>query len=450
MNIPKFLSRLRLLTWTHICPKCRKEVKANSHECPHCGEKYPLTLKIPFSGLHDAKKLEAYVHEHVFPRISEFERNYLTQYFTVLFSDSFQSGNFSAWTSSVTLSGTMSVVTSPVYGSDAYSAQSAITSVGGYAMESVTISPISSGYMYCFLMINKLPSGNSEAMAIGPYFYTSSGTKVVRVIFGQDASGNLQAGISQGVGGTVSNTLVAFNWAANTWYCVELYFASGSGSNGQASLWINGQLILNLTNTVITGTVSICRIGASAQSLYGTGWTGNSWYDNVVVADTYIPQAAVQVCTGNLGFLDSNYKKPKVNSIDKLGLLDSAVKKSKVNLVDKLGLLGLKTIKPKINSLDKLGFLDLKAIKSKFNSINTLGLADLLSKKTKQTKTDALGFSDGLTKHIKVFRVDIIGFFDKMLAGKLRTRKVTFQSETGKVTFQSETGKVTLQSDFDN
>src|SRR3989337_2094782 len=100
MNIPYWLLPM-LPMWEYICPKCRKGVKQSAHQCTHCSEKFPLAIRVPPSFLKDPEKLEAYVHKHIFPRVSEFERNYLTKYFTVIFSDGFESGDFSAWTGTV-------------------------------------------------------------------------------------------------------------------------------------------------------------------------------------------------------------------------------------------------------------------------------------------------------------------------------------------------------------
>ena len=67
--------------WEYICPKCRKTVKANSHHCPHCGERFPQAIRIPPTMLKDVKKLEYYVRRDVMPRISKFQRNCLARCF---------------------------------------------------------------------------------------------------------------------------------------------------------------------------------------------------------------------------------------------------------------------------------------------------------------------------------------------------------------------------------
>src|SRR3989337_3644689 len=108
MNIPYWLLPM-LPMWEYICPKCRKGVKQSAHQCTHCSEKFPLAIRVPPSFLKDPKKLEAYVHKHIFPRVSEFERNYLTKFFTEYFNNGFEEGDFSAWTSVNDSGGRLSV-----------------------------------------------------------------------------------------------------------------------------------------------------------------------------------------------------------------------------------------------------------------------------------------------------------------------------------------------------
>jgi hypothetical protein len=82
--------RFFLRTWVHICPRCKKQVKRKSRECPYCGEKYPFAVKVPL-GLVDnldsykgKAALGNYVHAHYFSRVSESVRLYLQRYFTIL------------------------------------------------------------------------------------------------------------------------------------------------------------------------------------------------------------------------------------------------------------------------------------------------------------------------------------------------------------------------------
>ncbi|HEX68708.1 MAG TPA: hypothetical protein ENG10_00220, partial [Candidatus Bathyarchaeota archaeon] len=133
MKLPTFLFRL-LPLWSYICPRCRREVKCNSHKCPYCGEKYGKPLKVPPRFLKNQKALEEYVHKYIFPRISAKQREYLAQFFTTLFEDGFESGDFSAWTDTYTEgSPTVSVVSNPVH-QGSYAEKATTNSGSGRAM----------------------------------------------------------------------------------------------------------------------------------------------------------------------------------------------------------------------------------------------------------------------------------------------------------------------------
>jgi hypothetical protein len=216
MNIPKFLSRLHLPLWTHICPKCRKEVKVNSHECPHCGEKYPLTLKVPFSGLKDPKKLEAYVHQHIFLRISEFERNYLTQYFTTFFSDGFESGSFSAWSSTDVGTGDSATVQSSIVNSGIYAAkfvnntQYSLVDAIYYGLSQLTL------HRRAYVNVTAIPGINSWETNNFFLFLNSSWATIASLAIQNQGSSYVLHFSNSGGGASYDSSNVTFN--VNTWY----------------------------------------------------------------------------------------------------------------------------------------------------------------------------------------------------------------------------------------
>jgi len=290
MNIPHWLLK-HLPLFEYICPKCRKNVKQNSHECPHCGEKYPLTLKVPPTFLKDPKKLELYVHKHVFPRISEFERNYLTQYFTTLFTSGWEnSGGIDvldggAWTAEgVTAGGLNSVVLAPVHS-------------GTYAYQA---SP--SGLDQSFAQVSKTLLGTANPLYLRFYINiniinTNGLTLLARVCSGGneflgDSSRDICSVTIQGVGTDLylHNNLGGYSCGValvqGVWNCIEI--GEYWGVNGWQKLWLNGILVNSQTldnsgfwsasDGVILG---LFHINSNDAVLYAV-------YDDVVVADTRI------------------------------------------------------------------------------------------------------------------------------------------------------------------
>ena len=250
--------------WQFICPKCKGEVKKNSHECPHCGERFPLAIRVPPSFLKDPKKLEAYVHKHVFPRVSEFERNYLTKYFTILFQDGFESGNFSAWTS---ITGTPTVVTSPVHhGTYAMKRDAGETE---YATKNLGAS-YNNVWIRLYWQTTGIPTINyyantmigATAITLRYNTMTGAGTREWELL------------IDGGYAGTWVNEVTI-----DTWHCIEVEFDNVDDVH---RLYVDG--VQRIAYTVATAsTVSVVNVGHTAGN-----WGFNVFIDCVVVADAYI------------------------------------------------------------------------------------------------------------------------------------------------------------------
>ena len=276
MNIPFWLLRL-LPTWQYICPKCRKTVKANSHKCPHCGEKYPLTLRVPPTFLKDPKKLEAYVHRHIFPRVSEFERNYLTKYFTVLFSDGFESGDFTAWTGTFQDSGcTITVTSTPHHG--IYGATAIINGEYKGAGTYKTFSAQTTLAVRLYANFSTLPADGLDRALI--CILTATG-ELASLSVARSGANYYFMLVDRKNGGYYgwSNPL---SITAGTWHCYELLVSIGA-----------------------SGTIAGFYDGVQKESASGLNWAGLSatriylgnfysseactiYFDCVVVADAYI------------------------------------------------------------------------------------------------------------------------------------------------------------------
>jgi hypothetical protein len=278
LNIPFWLLRL-LPMWGYICPSCRKEVEKNSHECPHCGGKYGKPLRVPHRVLKDKKKLEDYVHKKVFPRVSKAQRAYLAQFFTELFIDEFESGDFSAWTS--VDAGSPSVVGSPVH-HGSYAAEFD-TDADEYLRQSLGGSQ-STVYARAYVRFANLPTSGQKMKFMG--FQSSSGFWP-EVLLRNDG-GTVKWGII-GYDGTeylVSSPLPS----VDVWYCVE-FKVSNSGDDNDVRLYVDGLSLLNTSDSSRT-----------FNNSYFGHWENNdaitNYVDCVVIADTYIgPETATQTYT---------------------------------------------------------------------------------------------------------------------------------------------------------
>jgi len=278
--------------WEYICPACRKEVKRNSHDCPHCGERFPLTIRVPPRFLKDSKKLEAYVHKHIFPRVSEFERNYLTKYFTVLFSDG-QVGStqetahdFSAWTgTTVAGDGAISVAAeNPHHGDDSFKIVAPNTDQyhTAYASKTLTAQAQMNARAYVrTTAFNNLKFSGGFYIVGGTYvrlqvnFWQTSGVKQWNILYRNTTSSYIEY---------VNDA----NLAVDTYFCLELEVIAGA--SGSYRVLVDGVEIWSKTaQNMSTDQPNQIRLGIIDSVNRVVTFNG----DCVVVADAYIgPEAA--------------------------------------------------------------------------------------------------------------------------------------------------------------
>ncbi len=274
--------------WEYICPKCRKTVKKSSHECPHCGERFPLALRVPPSFLKNPKKLEEYVHKHIFPRVSAFERAYLTQFFTTIFETGFETADcathdFCEWTGTVEDTGSATVNTdNPEQGS--YNAEFTATGGSNFVVVYEEIGP---SYTHAFLRgyvkYASMPSGTSFVMPCVGFWVGSSSTNTARGGIGRDGSGNAKWAIRYYDDGSFYNTFGSNTPQAGIYYCVELEVLIDS-SNGLVKLYVNGSLEVSVTEiNNAARQFQYAHFGIDATS--GSGTTSTLYGDCVVVAD---------------------------------------------------------------------------------------------------------------------------------------------------------------------
>lgn len=279
MRLPYWLLRL-LPMWDYICPRCRRKVSRKTRKCPYCGENYGAPLRVPPRCLKDKKALEDYVHEHIFPKVSASQREYLARFFTEFFSDGFESGDFSAWTS---VGGSPTVTSGDAY-EGTYKA--VFDAAGEYCRKTFTGGRTRNARIY--IKFQSFPSSSTNWGAIIE-LYGQSTTLAHVDIYNDDGDAKWRLWYRHA---GVSHTAISTQQtpSLNTWYCVELQVTASTADgqlDGEYHVWVNGNELTDVTQTNCdTDRTSVDNIFCGSR-LY-SGSSGSFWIDCVVVADTYI------------------------------------------------------------------------------------------------------------------------------------------------------------------
>jgi hypothetical protein len=265
--------------WEYICPRCHKSIKQDTHKCPYCGESFPLALRIPPTFLKDKKKLVAYVHKYVFPRVSEFERNYLAKYFTVYFTDG-QVGtlqethsDLSAW-SGVEGDATVNSL-KPHHGNNNFDFSQGGDVYKDFGAGGTFPTPWMRAYFW-------LTSMGTTANAYSDLLSLRDSTGAFRVyaLLHRTGSTNYFAIYCPG-DGTIRNTSIAPD--LNKWYALEIGYTQANP--GGPFLYVDDFLRYNESlNTSAYGNCRFIYLGAFTYDTLAY----HTYADCVVAADTHI------------------------------------------------------------------------------------------------------------------------------------------------------------------
>ena len=206
---------------------------------------------------------------HIFkPNFSRGLQVWLALYFTTIFSDGFESGDFSAWTGIA--GGTSPTIDNTVAHTGTYSMKQ--TQAVGVVYKTLG-SSYTKIYARFYVRFSTLPTSNYITLAN----YLSGGLSKASVWYHQSVGWVLE------VGGNLQYNNVMAN--ANQWYCVEILYDADADAH---SLWVDGSLILSSTQAM-SDAIDTFWLGDSA----GGADAVVANFDCVVVADTYIgPEAA--------------------------------------------------------------------------------------------------------------------------------------------------------------
>ena len=297
-------------TWEYRCPCCSTYVESNVSLCPNC--KTPFNEKmwrVPprFLKSHDA--MSEYAHKVLAPKLTQKQRELLFRYFTELFNDGFESGDFSQWTGTTTGGDAAITVESnnPHHGT--YNAK-AYTDGGAADTQAYVYKTFGSSYstlfVRCYFKTDKLPTANDRRMQKPIYIRKSGVGSIASTLIAKDSDGNLEWGVRilTGGAGTFTQYFVDDNTiSADTWYCIELEVHIGD--SGSFKLYVNGVEKLSQMGIDNNGKGDADEVGVGLR-WYQTNRAGTvpapveetTYVDCVVVADAYIgPETTEQTYT---------------------------------------------------------------------------------------------------------------------------------------------------------
>jgi hypothetical protein len=419
VRMPFWLLRL-LPKWDYVCPRCKRDVPKKSHTCPHCAENYGLPMRVPPRVLKDPKALEYYVHKHIFPKVSPEMREYLANYFTVLFSDGFESGDFSAWTKTTTNEGSSITVEDTAPKSGTKDAK-CITTSGTGAAAYVYIdfgSEYTELYARAYVRLSTLLINNGSYVQLLGFQRAGDGSGIAYASV-HKTSGVVYFSIRGRNAGTYQIDDSAVSPVVDTYYCVEIYTKIAS-PDGVWTLWIDGTQVLNVTglDTTQRGNIQSVLCG-----LYSTEAT-TAYFDDVVVADAYIgPEATLKTVTDSLGLSDSVLRhKPAVGVADSVGLVDSSKTDKTFTLTDIVGLVDAVLRDKTLTITDAVGAADsVLGNKSPLIVADVVSLADLVEVITGaiiRTVLDVIGAADLVLVNKPVAIADTVSVLDAVFRHK--------------------------------
>lgn len=336
-----------------------------------------MALRIPRTFLKDPEKLESYVHKHIFPRISAFERHYLTQYFTTLLNDGWESGDESAWGGS---DGTSSAsATAKRTGNYGLLCNLASAANNGWAGDYINVSSLGATvYIRAYVNFQNPPNTDNEDQ-FALFFGAGTAANAVAYAGIRRVSGVLYWTLYLIESGTTLTYRVSATVYASGWHCLEL--GVYSNNSGWTRLWLDGSLILDRTGIDNNGRALTYGRAGFSYSDAPSAAQANLWVDDCKIADAYIgPESELisKAFTDTVGAMDAF-----VNPYRVMGFSTS------ISTSDAWA-----TPFRALSFVDSVSIADLFAVLQRFLSFSdAVSFADVFSKAVVESVTEK-GFAD--------------------------------------------------------
>jgi hypothetical protein len=391
-------------TWEYRCPCCSTYVESNISFCPNCKTLFDeKRWRVPPRFLKSHEAMSEYAHKVLAPKLTSKQRKLLFQYFTELFSDGFESGDFSAWTGTTTTNGGTVSVVDTVFHHGSYSCKATIPSSHSHANVYKDFTGQDEVYARGYFRFSALPTSNGEDIWFIEILEQTG--EVVKVSIYHDGS-NLKLRAHSFITGSYYSGVLSFS--VDTWYCVELHL-DRDNSAGVLEVYLDGSKEIEQTD------IDTDKGNAYDQVRAGHIYSdvvSDVYVDCVVVADTYIgPEEEVETYT-KTWTTDSLFKKLDITEffnvdttfqkqgIAKIFGLDAAFQKS-FNIQKQLDTLFKRFDIPKSFTLDaRFGTLmthilsrQIDAVLKKVDATKTFGLDVYFGAAEAETYTKAFGLT---------------------------------------------------------
>jgi len=336
---------------------------------------------------------------------------------TTIFSDGFESGDFSAWTSYYQGTGNTLQVSSV----DKHHGNYSLRAVNGGTDENWVRKDVGSqSTLYTRFYIKVTNLGLSTVV-----LYHAADVGYFTCVW-ITSSGNLRLRYYDG--GSTYTVTSSTTLSTNTWYCLE-FKAVKSTTAGEYRVYLDGSEVTDLTQTNKnngSGGIDFIRVGSACG--YQSSNSLAVYIDCVVVADTYIgPEGGTTVTKTVTEYLAGYDVKGRVASlyrskIDYVGLFDSKQRVSSLYRVfsEQLGLLDVKMKGLLKNVSEQLGILEskIKMLSKVFKDY--VGLLDVKIKQLSKIVKDYIGMLDVKTRIASLHRIfnEYIGLVDNRIIQK--------------------------------
>ncbi|MCW4016815.1 MAG: polysaccharide lyase [Candidatus Bathyarchaeota archaeon] len=271
--------------WEYRCPDCYTYVESKVSFCPNCETPFEKEgWRVPPRFLKSHEDMSEYAHKVLVPKLSAKQRELLFEYFTEFLNDGFESGGFSAWT---TTSGNVAVAESPTHHGSYVMECTPSAWSNAYAQKRNFTTGLTAGYARAYFRWPTIPTGSGSWIMVcrdwTPY------TSICEIeVFGTTL--RLEDQLNS------ANYDYTHSFQVDTWYCIEVKAVVNDASNGEFRVWLDGSEVITQTGLDTSGAAEFDSIDIGQRAQQGTAIT--TYVDCVVVADTYIgPETTEQTYT---------------------------------------------------------------------------------------------------------------------------------------------------------